>query len=590
MKLSTSLTLKNFGLLLLALALVAGLAILYAKTETIDLRDPNKIAGLLRELKELDGKWDGDVLRASLESDVAALPPPDRRASAESALADLTEAAGRTGSAALNTGLGELVREIRNKGRLVEKFKAEHAAAKQALADLRSHSEALLTQARQLNVRSPRMESAIENLDTDAPIYFVLGEENQYNSVYAALSDLDAAASGFPQVLRARATLASDAGRALLDRKASQMRVTAEIGRLTSGPRLDNMALLFSQELEADIRDKEVYRVYLITYAAVLLTLVAWMGIKIRAANVGLEQRVKERTSELSAAMKQLKESEAQLIQSEKLSSLGQMVAGVAHEINTPLAYVKNSLGSVSERLSEIAGAIDGTERLLGLLQAGAGANPEELNQLFAEVNERVSRLKKQKVLADLQGLIKDGEYGTTQMSEIVGNLKDFSRLDRSKSTQFDLNDGLNSTLAMAKHQLKSVTVEKHLKDIPAVYCSPSQINQVFLNLINNAAEALDRGRGKIVIRTRKQNGGVAVDIADNGSGIPPDVLPKIFDPFFSTKDIGKGTGLGLSISYKIIKQHGGHIDVDSTPGQGTRFTVFLPLNPPVTTGAVAQG
>jgi signal transduction histidine kinase len=578
------------GLALLALILVAGLAILYAKTETIDLRGPNEIASLLRELKEFDGLWDVDVLRLSVESDVNEPLPPDRRQGADEALNALTGAAMTSGSPALNTGLDQLVREIRNKGRLVEKFKTEHAAAQQALADLRTHSRALANQARQFNVRSPRMDAAIEQLNMNAPIYFTLGEEDRYNAVYTALTELDAAASRLPQVLRERATLATDAGRALLDRKITQMRSIEQIGRLASGPRLDNMALLFSQELEASIRDKEVYRVVLITYAAALLMLVAYMGIKIRAANVSLEKRVKERTSELSTALKQLKESEAQLIQSEKLSSLGQMVAGVAHEINTPLAYVKNSLGSVSERLGEIGGAVDETDRLLALLKAGASANPEELNQQFGSVTERISRLKKQKVLPELQSLIEDGEYGTTQMSEIVGNLKDFSRLDRSKATQFDLNDGLNSTLGMAKHQLKSATVEKHLGEIPAVFCSPSQINQVFLNLINNAVEALDRGRGKIVIRSRKHADGVAVDFQDNGSGIPSDVLPKIFDPFFTTKDIGKGTGLGLSISYKIIRQHGGRIDVESKPGQGTRFTVILPLKPPAEPVAVAQG
>ena len=590
MKPSTSFNPQNLGLALLALILVAGLAILYAKTETIDLRGPNEIASLLRELKEFDGLWDVDVLRLSVESDVNEPLPPDRRQGADEALNALTGAAMTSGSPALNTGLDQLVREIRNKGRLVEKFKTEHAAAQQALADLRTHSRALANQARQFNVRSPRMDAAIEQLNMNAPIYFTLGEEDRYNAVYTALTELDAAASRFPQVLRERATLATDAGRALLDRKITQMRSIEQIGRLASGPRLDNMALLFSQELEASIRDKEVYRVVLITYAAALLMLVAYMGIKIRAANVSLEKRVKERTSELSTALKQLKESEAQLIQSEKLSSLGQMVAGVAHEINTPLAYVKNSLGSVSERLGEIGGAVDETDRLLALLKAGASANPEELNQQFSSVTERISRLKKQKVLPELQSLIEDGEYGTTQMSEIVGNLKDFSRLDRSKATQFDLNDGLNSTLGMAKHQLKSATVEKHLGEIPAVFCSPSQINQVFLNLINNAVEALDRGRGKIVIRSRKHADGVAVDIQDNGSGIPSDVLPKIFDPFFTTKDIGKGTGLGLSISYKIIRQHGGRIDVESKPGQGTRFTVILPLKPPAEPVAVAQG
>jgi signal transduction histidine kinase len=184
-----------------------------------------------------------------------------------------------------------------------------------------------------------------------------------------------------------------------------------------------------------------------------------------------------------------------------------------------------------------------------------------------------------------LSGLVKDGLYGTGQMAEIVGNLKDFSRLDRSKVTGFNLNEGLNSTLLLAKHLLKSVSVDKHFGDIPAIICSPSQINQVFLNLVTNAAQAMDEGQGgqgTLTLTTRSENDGVAVDVADNGKGIPPEVLPKIFDPFFSTKEIGKGTGLGLSISYKIVEQHGGRISVESQPGTGTKFTVWLPLKPPV--------
>ncbi len=573
----------------MAFALVGGLAVLYAKTESIDLREPNEIASLLRELKEFDGRWDVDVLRASLESDVNAPPLPDRREAAEATLNALSEAAWSTGSVALNTGLAELSAEVRNKGRLVEKFKEEHAAAKKSMAALQEHTGDLLAQAAQLNVDSSRLEYAIDQLRVLAPVYFLLGQEDAYNALYTALSNLESAASRYPQVLFSQARVAVDAGRKLLDHKVAQMRIVSQIGRLTPGARLDNMANSFSQELEATINEKEIYRVFLITYAAALLSLVAWLGIKIRAANVRLEHRVRERTGELSAALKQLKESEAQLIQSEKLSSLGQMVAGVAHEINTPLAYVKNSLGSVSERLPEIGSVIEETERLLRLLQSGASADPAALNQQFGAVTQQVSRLRQQKTIDELQGLVEDGVHGTTQMSEIVGNLKDFSRLDRSKATEYNLNEGILSTLALAKHQLKSVTVEKDLGDIPFVHCSPSQINQVFLNLITNAAQALKRGRGVIKIRTRPQGDGVAIDIEDDGTGIPAEVLPKIFDPFFSTKDIGKGTGLGLSISYKIIQQHGGRIDVETTVGKGSRFTVYLPVKTPVSSASVAQ-
>jgi signal transduction histidine kinase len=150
--------------------------------------------------------------------------------------------------------------------------------------------------------------------------------------------------------------------------------------------------------------------------------------------------------------------------------------------------------------------------------------------------------------------------------------------------SSFNLNEGLESALLLAKHELKHLTIKKHFGEIPAITCSPSQLNQVFLNLINNAAQAIESGNGELTLTTRVEDAHhVAVEIADNGKGIPPEIMSKIFDPFFTTKAVGKGTGLGLSISYKIIEQHGGKISVDSTVGKGTRFTIILPLTPPVT-------
>jgi len=184
-------------------------------------------------------------------------------------------------------------------------------------------------------------------------------------------------------------------------------------------------------------------------------------------------------------------------------------------------------------------------------------------------------------VMEELQALLTDGLHGIAQISELVLNLKNFSRLDRSKVSSFNLNEGIESTLLLARHELKSHTVKKSFDDIPPVTCSPSQINQVFLNLISNAAQAIESGRGVITITTRRQDAEhVAVEIQDNGKGIPAEVLPRIFDPFFTTKDVGKGTGLGLSIAYKIVEQHGGRISVDSAVGVGTKFTVVLPLSP----------
>ena len=574
-------TIQNILLGVGALVLIAALVFLYNKTQAVDLREENEILGLLRDLKEIDGRWDFDVLRASLEPDAAALPPVDRRSIAERALRALGDAAGKNPASVLSASLPELAKAIMAKARLVEEFKVEDAAAKAGLNGLVGNAMELGAQAAQLKVKVPGFEALLNRLVAGAPLYYWLAQEPQFRSIESALGELQNAMAAMPEALRAKAEQTRDAGQALLKHKPAEQKLVAQIALLTSGPRLDSLTISFSRELETTLQGKELFRVYLIAYAGSLLILLGWLGAKLRAANVGLEHRVQERTRELSDALRHLKESETQLIQSEKMSSLGQMVAGVAHEINTPLAYVTNSLGTVAEKLPELGTALRETEQLLTLLQAGDGANPEQLARQFSVVSQHVSTLKSRDVVKELSGLVNDGVYGTGQMAEIVGNLKDFSRLDRSKVTRFNLNDGLTSTLLLAKHLLKSVTVERQFGEIPAIVCSPSQINQVFLNLITNAAQAMENAKGTITLTTRREGEGVVVDMLDNGRGIPPEVLPKIFDPFFSTKEIGKGTGLGLSISYKIIQQHGGRIDVKSEVGKGTRFTVHLPLKPP---------
>ena len=570
--------LQNSLLGLAALALVAVLVFLYDKTQAVDLREQNEILGFLRELKEIDGRWDVDVLRARLELGASELPVINRSAAANKALQNLTEAAQRTSSPALSAGLPELTKAIQQKAELVEKFKAENAGSKVALLTVLKNATELDTQMAELKSRSPAPGQALGQLTALALQYYWLAQETQRTSLETAAARLrTAVADG----AREKAAQIDTAVQALLKHKPLEQDLFNKLAFLSSGPRLDNLTFSFNSELEATLQDKERFRVYLIYYAGALLILLAYLGFQLKAANVSLERRVQERTRELSEALRHLKESEAQLIQSEKMSSLGQMVAGVAHEINTPLAYVKNSLGTVADKLPDLEAAIKESERLLALLQAGANANPELLSRQFALVSQQIAHLKQQKVIEELNGLIKDGLYGAGQMAEIVGNLKDFSRLDRSKVTSFNLNEGLASTLLLAKHLVKGVSVNKQFGQIPDIICSPSQINQVFLNLITNATQAMEAGKGTVTITSRSDANGVAVEVADNGKGIAPDVLPKIFDPFFSTKEIGKGTGLGLSISYKIVQQHGGRIDVESQVGAGTKFTVWLPLKPP---------
>lgn len=559
---------------LLVAVMLGVLAFLYDKTQAVDLREQNEVMRLLAEVKEIDTRWDLEVQR--LQDNPRTLDTAGGRVDAGAkALRDITRFAQLTNSKTLSSGLTELRATIQQKSDWVEQFKAEQGKNKVALrAALDEIKQLKIALATQKNLQSEVAQSLIQ-IEELALRYVVEGKAEQALALQSANQTLQQSSVGKSSHAQA---VEQNVG-ALLTNVPSQQTLFAKLTTLTTGPRLTSMSMAFNNELEQALQEKELYRIYLVYYAAALLVLLGYLGVKLKAANQSLEHRVEERTRDLSNAMMHLKESEAQLIQSEKMSSLGQMVAGVAHEINTPLAYVKNSLGRVSEQMPNILEVVATFEHLLALLKAGN--DPQGLSATFQKATTLLDSLKHHHALDELDGLVKDGLFGTQQVAEIVSNLKDFSRLDRSKVTHFNLNDGLNSTLMLGKHLLKSVSIDKQFGDIPEITCSPSQINQVFLNLITNAVQAMPDERGSLVLTSKADGDGVAVVVQDNGKGIPPDVIKKIFDPFFTTKEIGKGTGLGLSISFKIVQQHGGNIKVESKPDVGTKFTVWLPLNPP---------
>ena len=294
-----------------------------------------------------------------------------------------------------------------------------------------------------------------------------------------------------------------------------------------------------------------------------------------------LEARVLERTADLSTAnealqhekeqqdrlIKQLEEAQNQLIQSDRMASIGQLAAGVAHEINNPVGFVNSNLGSMQRYLQDLLRLLSSYEQTEAEMSP---ATREKIASIKEEVDVNFLR-------SDLTELLIESLDGLKRVTRIVQDLKTFSHAEEAQRQWANLEAGLDSTVRVAWNELKyKAEVVKEFAGIPEIECFPFQLNQVFMNFLVNAAHAIAE-RGTITIRTGHDDENVWVEVQDTGQGIKPENLSRIFDPFFTTKPVGQGTGLGLSIAYSIVKKHHGHIEVKSTLGEGTSFKVLLP-------------
>ncbi|RMF60460.1 MAG: hypothetical protein D6743_14895 [Calditrichaeota bacterium] len=263
------------------------------------------------------------------------------------------------------------------------------------------------------------------------------------------------------------------------------------------------------------------------------------------------------------------------MLQQEKMASIGLLAAGVAHEINNPICYVDMNLGTMEEYIQPIETALRAAQELIEALPEDA---PEELRQKAQTFREVYESEDIDFILEDMRNIISESREGSERVKEIVQTLRDFSHVDTSERKYADIHEGLDSTLKIAWNEIKyKAEVVKEYGDIPEVFCYPRQLNQVFLNIIVNAAHAM-QDKGTIRIKTWEEDGYVNIAISDTGCGIPKENLSKIFEPFFTTKPVGKGTGLGLAMSYNIVKKHNGEILVESEVGKGTTFTIKLPI------------
>ena len=280
---------------------------------------------------------------------------------------------------------------------------------------------------------------------------------------------------------------------------------------------------------------------------------------------------------EREQARENMEQADAQLLQSAKMVSIGQLAAGVAHEINNPIGFISSNLHSLGEYINDLKRVLAAYD---GLLSA-CGKGHSDLQGIAAEVSKVRDGCDLDFIVSDLDNLLSESAEGTLRVRKIVADLRDFSHVDSGDVSDADINELLDKTINVAWNELKYKTeVVREYGQIPAIPCYGGKLGQVLLNLLVNAAQAIEE-RGTITLRSGEDTGHVWVEVEDTGSGMPPEVADRVFDPFFTTKEVGKGTGLGLNLAYNIIESHGGRISIKSRVGEGTTFRIELPIAGP---------
>ncbi len=292
--------------------------------------------------------------------------------------------------------------------------------------------------------------------------------------------------------------------------------------------------------------------------------------LKLREELVSTTVDMQKQKRELELTVENLKLAQSQLIQSEKMASVGVLTAGIAHELNNPINFMSGNVHPLQQDMEEVFALLEKYDQTI---------TKNDLGGHFTEVDELKEEMDFSYLVQEIYSLLKGIEEGANRSSEIIKGLRSFSRLDDEASQIYDIHEGIDSSLVLLHNKIidKKILVRKDYGDFEGVECFPSKLNQVIMNILTNSLQAMEAGSGELFIQTVSSAIGIKIIIKDNGKGMPPEVKEHIFDPFFTTKKVGQGTGLGLSISYGIIEKHNGNIDVISEPGKGTEFIISLP-------------
>lgn len=560
--------------LLFVLVLGSAWIYLYRHTQAVDPARHGQVLDLIREARQIDAEWNVHMLKSITElhrnyDGLARLA--GRMAPVQAELAAQVQASRSAQVEKAHTAVEDL---LLRKLEQVEQFKSVDAVLKNSL-------RYLPTALGHLQPSLRRADAALES-DLSAFVaglfkYQILPDEGTAEALRAAVPTLRAAGRGLGPSLREALDNLLTHGEAVLGERARQAMLMAEVAQLPVPEKLDALGAAFTARFDLELQRQAMFQQYLLWYSAVaLLGLASAIALVVYRGATELK-RVNELVRQTTAALAQ---SETQLVHAEKMSMLGEVVSGIVHEINTPLGYLRSGLESSRNNLDTVLQPHAAeTQRLLELLRAGdTGAVARQA----ARVEALQATMAQQSILQETGALLDDGIDGVRQINETVVNLLNFSRLGRSRVAACKVEAGLDSTLKLASHFLRTRHVQRRYGATPEIQCDLAQLNQVFLNIIKNAAQATPPAEGEITITTSVATGArVRIDVADNGRGIAEADLPRVFEAFFSGRADDGGTGLGLSISQRIVEGHGGTIEVVSKPGQGSTFSIFLPLVPP---------
>ncbi|HEX6703367.1 MAG TPA: DAHL domain-containing protein [Albitalea sp.] len=636
---------------LLLAALVAGWLYLYTHSHAVNADAQSEVLAMLKDLKQMDSDWSANVLRShtDINLDYDALTEPLRPFA--DGLSGLKERVQPLANPAVDAALDDIGKALAAKTALIDAFKAQNSLFKNSLryvptahreiqSQMRSERDAVVSAqaaasretthafdeleksvaatgkpeagertrqrmeqalaAMRRRVRGTGADSAARNsvvmMNFDANVSLLVDEALRYSSVpdretaeaiRGGIERMRAATHLYPTSVHEPLGNLLSHLETLLRLRSKQAELLREISQVPMAARIDALSGLLTERFGAELAGQFAYQRFLLAYSAFALLLVAGGTAFILYRQATERQRLAALVEQQTMA---LKENEVQLVHAQRMAAIGEMVAGVAHEVNTPLAAVKSSLQSARELLAGVREHFDETGRFVEMVTQPRSAD-EALRAarklLLTEQYKTVAALRREiddfDSLGTMDQLMDDGVHGVEHIYSVVVNMLNFSRLDRTKIVSGKVEEGIDATLGIAKHLLGSTAVHKHYGHTEPIHCDIAQINQVVLNLVKNAAQALPETGGEIHISTSMASPSqVRIDVRDNGSGIPAEVLPNIWKPFFTTKAEGVGTGLGLSTCHKIVTAHGGRMAVESQPGRGTTFSVILPLKPPL--------